>query len=167
MSFLPIEKITYKTRLNQDEIFKRLSEIVEPKKILRFGIFRNNSSKTYEGEFNTNSFEIQRIISYRNSFLPIINGTIEKEFDGMAIHMKMRLHVFVMIFLCIWCGVILLATIILLSQTFSNWDLGLFSLIPIGMLLFAYVLTMGAFKYESNKSKKELQNLFEAEISKF
>jgi hypothetical protein len=37
-------------------------------------------------------------------------------------------------------------------------------LIPFKMLIFAYVLTMCGFKYESNKSKKDLQTMFEAEI---
>ena len=37
-------------------------------------------------------------------------------------------------------------------------------LIPLAMLLFAYGLTTGGFKYESNKSKKYLAELFEAEI---
>jgi hypothetical protein len=37
-------------------------------------------------------------------------------------------------------------------------------MIPFGMLIFAYALTMGAFKYESNKSKKDLQTIFEADI---
>jgi hypothetical protein len=37
-------------------------------------------------------------------------------------------------------------------------------MIPFGMLIFAYVITMGGFKFESNKSKKDLQALLEAEI---
>lgn len=165
MNFLPLEKITYKTRLNEEEIIKRLSEIVEPKRIIRLGILGNRSSKTYEGVINENEFEIQRIISYRNSFLPIIKGTIEKEFDGIAIHVKMRLNMFVFVFLCIWCGGVLLGALALLTQAFNNSKLGLFSLIPFGMLLFAYLLTMVAFKYESNKSKKDLQTLFEIDTT--
>jgi len=35
---------------------------------------------------------------------------------------------------------------------------------PIGMLLFVYILTIAAFKYESSKSKKDLKTLFEAEM---
>jgi|GEM_PF-3448503 len=37
-------------------------------------------------------------------------------------------------------------------------------LIPLGMLVFGYVLVTGGFKYESVKSKKYLAQLFEAEI---
>jgi hypothetical protein len=32
------------------------------------------------------------------------------------------------------------------------------------MLIFVYALTMGGFKFESNKSKKDLQTMFEADI---
>ncbi len=37
-------------------------------------------------------------------------------------------------------------------------------LIPLGMIVFLYVLTTGAFKYESVKSIDYLAQLFEAEI---
>lgn len=82
----------------------------------------------------------------------------------MKIKVKMRLPIFVIVFLCLWCGGVGFICIVLLTQNFGNLNFKLVTLIPIGMLLFAYLLTLGGFKFESNKSKKELQTIFEADI---
>ena len=164
MKFLPTENIIYKTRLKEEEIIRRLSDSIEPEKTFRFGIFSSGTTKSYEGQINGQTFDIKRIISYRNSFLPRINGIIERDFDGMTIKVKMRLHIFVIVFLCIWCGGVGLGCIAFLTQAFSKSEFNPATLIPFGMLIFVYALTMGSFKYESNKSKKDLRTIFEADI---
>jgi hypothetical protein len=164
MKFLPTENITYKTRLKEDELIRRLSEFIEPEKTFRFDIFGGGSTKPYEGQISGQTFNINRIINYRNSFLPIINGVIEKDFDGLTIKVKMRLHNFVIVFLYIWYAGVGLGFLAFLKQALSNSEFNPASMIPFGMLIFAYALTMGAFKYESNKSKKDLQTIFEADI---
>ena len=54
--------------------------------------------------------------------------------------------------------------VVFLTQALNNSDSNPAVFIPFGMLLFVYLLTMGGFKFESNKSKKDLQTIFEAEI---
>lgn len=164
MKFLPTENITYKTRLKEDEIIRRLSDFIEPEKTFRFEIFSSGSKKSYEGQINGQTFNIKRIIGYRNSFLPRINGVIERDFDGLTIKVKMRLHIFVIVFLCIWCGGVGLGCIAFLAQALNSSEINPATLIPFGMLIFAYLLTMSGFKFESNKSKRDLQTIFEAEI---
>lgn len=164
MKFLPTENITYKTRLKEDEIIRRLSDCIEPEKTFRFGIFSSGSTKSYEGQIHGLTFSIKRIIGYRNSFLPRINGVIERDFDGLTIKVKMRLHIFVIVFLCIWCGGVGLGCIAIFTQALNSFEINPVTLIPFGMPIFAYLLTMGGFKFESNKSKKDLQTIFEAEI---
>ena len=161
MRFLPTENITYKTRLKPEEINKRLSDIVESKKA--FNIFSSSSTKSYEGQINDQMFDIKRIIGYRNSFLPRIKKTILRDYDGITIRVKMRLHIFVIIFLCFWFGSAGFGFIVVLTQSF-NLEFDVRTLITFGMLLFVYGMAMGGFKFESYKSKKELQKLFEAEI---
>ncbi len=164
MRFLPTESITYKTKLKEEEIFRRLSELIEPEKAFRFGIFGRGSTKPYEGRISSRKFDIKRIINYRNSFLPRINGIVEKDYDGINIKVKMRLHTFVIVFMCCWWGVAGFACIAFLKQSLGTSDFSPATLIPFCMLLFAYLLTMGAFKVESNKSKMDLQKIFEADI---
>ena len=165
MKFLPTENITYKTKLKDTEVINRLSDLVEPERKFRLGLLSSGSTKPYEGQISGQTFDIKRIIRGRNSFLPIIKGIIQRDLNGTTITVKMRLHIFVMFFLCIWCAVVGLGCIAFLTKAFNNSKFDTTAIIPFGMLLFAYVLTMVGFKSESNKSKKDLQKLFEAETT--
>jgi hypothetical protein len=164
MKYLPIENIIFKTRLKEDEIIRRLSDCIEPEKTFRFSIFSSASTKSYEGQINGSSFTINRILINQNSFRPIINGVIERDVDGLTINVKMRLHISVIYFLYIWYGGLGLGCIAALIQAFGNSAFNPITLIPFGMLIFIYAMTMGGFKYESNKSKKDLQTIFEADM---
>ena len=65
----------YESILTESGLKERIGQNIEPKKTLRLG-FKNKNTKLYEGYLNGNNFEINRIISYRNSFLPQIKGEI-------------------------------------------------------------------------------------------
>ena len=164
MKFLPLENITYRTRLKEEEIINRLSDHIEPEKKIRLVSFDSGSTKAYEGQINAKSFNIKRIITYRNSFSPRISGVINKDFEGLKISVKMRMHIFVIIFMCFWCCMAVFGCVGVLIEVSNEPEFMLGDLMPFGMLLFGYALALGGFKYESNKSKKDLQRIFEAEI---
>lgn len=165
MKYLPFENITYKTQLDADEILKRLSEIIEPKKTIRMkGMFGSNDHKPYEGRIRKNTFSINRIIAYRNSFLPTIKGIIKEDANGTKVNVKIRLHEVAMVFMFIWFGGVGIALLFFLAGMFNDQNFEPLILIPFLMLIFGYVLVTGGFKYESIKSKKYLAQLFEAEI---
>lgn len=160
MKYLPYERITYKTNLSEQEVLTRLSGFVEPKK---FGLGRN-PMKDYEGSVNENSFEINRVIKNRNSFLPRINGTIQENNYGTEIEVTMKLDLLVFVFLLFWCSTTICVFIIMISSTEKRKLMEFF--IPLMMLLFIYALTMVGFKMESKKSKEYLRKNFESEIIK-
>lgn len=165
MRFLPIENITYKTSLNPSELISSIREQVEPKKTFRLvGLFGSKNYKPYEGEVLGYTFNISRIIGYRNSFQPTISGIIEEDYSGSVIYVKMRLLSFVLVFLSIWFGTVYLASIAAIFSTIHSGSFEPWTLVPFSMLFFAYVLTMVAFKVESTKSKKYLAELFYAKI---
>jgi hypothetical protein len=163
MKFLPLEEITYKTKLNENEIIKRLSDNMEPLKANRFRNFSNRYLKPYQGQINGHMFEVKRIITYRNSFLPRINGIISSDPDGTIIKVKMRLHVFIIVFMCCWFSAVIIGCIAAIAYAIDSPKLSPFALIPLIMLIGGYVMTMGGFKSESAKSKKDLQKIFEAD----
>jgi len=165
MTLFPFDEITYQTRLSEVEVKKRLADLVEPVKIFRIRDFRKKS-KPYEGKLNGMKFKINRIISYRNSFLPVITGDMRNQISGITIMVKMRLHLFVFLFLILWFGFAGFGIIITLTYAFKNEDFNLWVLVPTGMFIAAYIGIMAAFKYESSKSKKDLEKLFEAQIIK-
>ena len=76
----------------------------------------------------------------------------------------MRVHPSVFIFDCIWFGVIVLFS--MGGIGFSHIFKGFYpiELLPLGMLLFAYIIMMIGFKSESRKSIKDLKEAFEADI---
>ncbi len=164
MKYLPKETLTFKTNLKEDEVITRLAHSIEPEKLIRSGLFGFGGAKPYEGKITGYTFSIKRIIKYRNSFLPRIIGQVERDMQGTSIKVKVRLQIFVLVFLFVWCsgaliGLFFIAKNVIVNKAFDPWFF-----MPIGMLLFVYILTIAAFKYESSKSKKDLKTLFEAEM---
>lgn len=163
MKILPYENLTYKTHLSKEEILKRLSNKVEPKR----GIFPDNAYKPYEGTISENTFKIKRIIGYRNLSLPYIKGKIEESQDSTLIHIKMRLHPFVIVILCIWSlfmalGVLIFITIFAREvQNLSMSNLPFF-LLPL-LIIISPIVVCSAFHYEGNKSKVFFEKIFEVE----
>ena len=153
MKFLPFENITYSTQLDSSECLNRIS-----------GIFANNNYESYEGNIYGKEFIIYRRIRYRNSFLPRIKGVIEKDLDGTKIKVKMKLHPLMLTFICFFLVVIGVICISVLTSITGKEYYESINLIHFAMLIFAYGLTMGGFKYESIKSKKYLAQIFEAKI---
>ncbi|MFN0031917.1 MAG: hypothetical protein ACKVOR_07145 [Flavobacteriales bacterium] len=165
MKYLPRENLVFKTRLKEDEVAQRISDITEPDRIFRSALFGQVGVKHYEGFVRHNTFEIKRIIRYKNSFKPVIRGTIKKEWDGTHITITMRMHAFVRAFLAVWCGIVGLTSLVLLVPLIGTRNVSVFTaLIPMGVLLFVHALSLLAFKAESNKSKKFLQELLEVEV---
>ncbi|WP_290698807.1 hypothetical protein [Lacinutrix sp.] len=165
MKYLPFENITYKTKLESEEILKRVAGIIEPKKNFRIsGLFGGNNNKPYEGSIGLNSFKINKIIGHQNSFLPRIKGKIVKDFNGTQVNVKMKLSIFVIAFMCVWFGGVIVGCFVGLSSFLDSTSFEPMALIPFGMLIFGYALVTVGFKYESVKSKKYFAELFEARI---
>ncbi|PYF74416.1 hypothetical protein [Pedobacter nutrimenti] len=161
MNLLPFENIYYKTKLKAEEVICRLNEHVGPEKPLLSSILVTGSDKPYEGEIYGKQFQIRRIINYRNSFLPRISGVVKEEAGETQIFVKMRLHLFVMVFLSVFCVFLIGISVLIFCK--EDGVIFPWTLVPIAMLLFAFTMTVGCFKVESKRSKKDLKEIFEAE----
>ena len=178
MTFLPFENITYKTKLGEGEILKRLHDLTVPTEKLRFELAGLNASKPYSGEINREQFNIKRMIKYVNSWLPMIYGTIKYDAEWTIINVKMRMRTGVTVFSFIWIALMGVVSYLALTAgpfyqfyvdfkyPFSVYLERLFHWIPVGAIMLMYIGTMSAFKYESRKSMKDLQKIFEAQIIK-
>lgn len=161
MTFLPFETIIIDTPLTKEETISNLRSNIEREKT--FCLWNKSDTKAFEGQLTTNEFEIKRIISYRNSFLPIIKGRIETFGTGTRLTVNMRLHVAVMTFMAVWFGFVGLFFIASLSSLEDRSDTSLF---PLGMLLFGYPLTMGGYLFESYRTKEILTDITKGQIVK-
>ncbi len=165
MKYLPLENITYKTKLSSAEILKRLNEVTEPRKALRVIWFYGNSvQKVFEGKIKSDTFEISRILNIRNSLRPTIKGRLEEKLSETYILVNMNLGfgilfykfpwLFLSIFCCIWISISLL----------NGGEFNIVNSIPFLAMVFFYTSITGGFKYESLNSKHYLAKLFEASI---
>jgi len=156
----PFERHVHVSTLPPLEVMQRLQEHVRPVPTFSLRLLSSKAEKSYEGSVSGNTFSIQRVIGYRNSFLPWITGTIHAAENGSLIQVRMRPRVFVLVFMSIWMGII---GLVFLSGviTLINGHRQMVGMVAIAslMLLFGYGLTMLAFKYESGRSRKELEKL--------
>jgi hypothetical protein len=167
-NLLPFDNIELLTKLSVSEVRQRIESITEPRKNFSFTMFQNRT-KPYEGEVIGDSFEISRIINYRNSFLPIIKGDISSYMGQTSVMIKMRPVIFVLVFMAVWLGAVglvclamIVAGITQLMQGVAN-GFSPFLLIPFLMFAFGYGLITIAYKSESQKSKAFFKKLLEAE----
>ncbi len=151
-NILPFENIVYETHLSENDIQNRINDITR-------------IQNTYSGNWTSNTFKIKRTIDYRNSFQPQIQGEFHNEWGKTIIRVKMRLPRYVIIFMAFWLSFTIFIGI-LFTFSINKECFGIFSLIPYIMFVMGWALTIGAFKVESSKSKKDLQQVFEARIVK-
>ena len=83
------------TNKSKDEIL----QIIRDNTYIKTSVFDfPKGDKYFEGSVSENSFKICRCIHYRNSFLPLIIGTIEAHEYGSTINIRMRMAIPVIVF---------------------------------------------------------------------
>ena len=100
LKLLPYDTFTVQTRSPLAAVVERLSARVEPRKLVRFPHHRNHLP--YQGEVTDIGFSISRIIHYRNSFLPNIEGRFENHASGTLVKITLSIHPLVGIFIGFW-----------------------------------------------------------------
>ncbi len=159
--FLPYDAFIIETNTSVPRLMETLQEHVEPRKWIRWGWSRDH--KPFQGEVTEEGFKTSRVIHYRNSFLPYLAGKFEQGPLGTAVRVKMQLHPFVILFGIIWVGFVAQFFLLGLRGVWNNpeatREIGGFLLIPLGMLLFFYLLTTLAFKYEARKARRALDEI--------
>jgi hypothetical protein len=167
--YLPVENYVLTTKLSPQEVHNRIAANIEPRAGIRLSLLPRNTSKPYEGQVYNNQFTINRIIHYKNSFLPMIKGNISTYLGQTQIAITMKPHSFVLVFMSIWIGFVGLACIgILIALAVKGNRLfgegyAVFAFIPFAMLVFGALLTYFAFKAESKKARQFLAHLLQGQ----
>jgi hypothetical protein len=142
-----------RTDLRPADAERALSSGVEPRRWLRFG----SGGKTFQGTVGAGAFDIQRIISYRNSFLPNVRGTIREDGTGSLISISMRLPPLGLVILAIW---VLLGVMPLLAPSASHEA----KMGGIALLGLSWLITIGCFHFEAAKAQRALLRIFDASL---
>ncbi|AFY82768.1 hypothetical protein [Oscillatoria acuminata] len=157
----PSQRFTITTYLSPDAVQKRLMEVVEPP-LTGIQFQRKRSDKLYRGQIGEHSFKIARIIYYRNSFLPQIEGRIKAHGRGSQIDIEMKLHTVVIIFMGVWLSIIGQVALLSLFALFQE-DFEPAFLMPVGMVIFGLALPWIGFLPQAKGSKQFLMELFQAQ----
>jgi hypothetical protein len=159
---LPSQSLILHSPLTAVECENKLREFTEEMKPFKLSWKAPIYSKCYIGFVLDGEFEIHRNITYRNSFLPIIRGKINRKESGSEIKISMKLDPFVKGFMFLWLGFTFLFCIAVIMVLFKA-SFSPFFIIPFIMAIFGLILSHGAFNYERKKSENDLKNIFEAD----
>lgn len=166
IKLIPQENLVYNSNLQPAELTEELRKHIHNVKRLNINWYYDHTGASYNGTVTENQFQISRVINYRNSFLPVITGKIEETTSGSRVHIEMQLTKVVKYFSIFWLTGVLFAFIAMLTGIFpespNNQTPPFVPFIPLGMLIIATVAMNWGFKYESKKSKKDLEKILKA-----
>ena len=156
---LPYKRLVFESQFSKEEIIRRLMTEVASRR-RPFGMFERRAQK-FEGEVSETGFKISRIIRYRNSFRPVVEGQFFPLVKGVRIEVRMRPHTTILIFSILWLSLVVVGAGAVIFQIISTNNLPVGMFIPLGMLLFYCLLWTIAFGVEADKADKLLSAIFE------
>ncbi len=155
MKLLPFDKFSLLSPHDRPVVIEKLQHSLAEPKFFRF----RRPSESYQGRVDDEGFKISPVISYRNSFLPIIRGRFEAHHMGVKILVTQRLHNLVLGFITFWItGVMSIGGFIALESGATLDD----RLFIFGMLAAAWALVTGGFWWEARHTKEELMSILDA-----
>lgn len=160
---IPFTRLEFKTYLDAEDVRQRLAAEVESRSIFRQSIWRRDH-RFFAGRVEENGrFQINRVIHYRNSFLPYIYGEIVNDLGATRIKLRLHPHPVVMILMPIFLGVFFFTFV---GAGLLSGDLAqnLWVAWPIlGFFLLFYTIIVGFFNFEVNKARRHLEEIFQAD----
>jgi hypothetical protein len=153
-------------------VFPLLTEVftspLPPAELLRRVAEATGPQGEFSGKVQANGFTISRVIDYRNSMLPRIDGHVSPGPAGSSrLWLQHRLSVFTLVFGVIWLGgvgsvVLGMGLALLQGELQVTADSNIWpSLIPVGMLAFGLLLFTVPFWLEVRKSRPQLVALLQ------
>jgi hypothetical protein len=156
VNWLPYHRFELTSPLALQAAMDALRAHVEPVKWLRWRWPSSGNDERFEGDVGADRFNVRRIIGYRNSFLPEVQGAVTTTGRHTRVAIEMRLSTLVLIFIALWCTGVVAALIGTISANPRLiW-------LPLLMLAFLYAMTMGAFWFEASKQERVLRRIFQA-----
>ena len=145
---MPFWIVTLRTSLPLSEVEARIQPLIKTPHAAPPLRQPTRGGASFQGSFNPPRFKVSRRIRYRNSFLPVVHGSLRDGIVGSEVHLFMHLHLLVLAFVIVWIGGVLFA----LSRSSFAWDRP--HLIPLGMAVFGAAVTCGGFFPEAVKATR-------------
>src|SRR5476651_2494099 len=164
MSLLLFESIDITSPLTPGEVEKELQSMTsKPSYSFKLGTLMP-LQRPFIGKIENFRFTIRLSITGRNSFLPLIKGTIAPHLNGSLIRVRMRLHLVVILVMIWFCGFLGVAGTNDLRKSIRLGQFGVTDFIPFGMILVIIVFAIVEFHRQSITAKHKLLEITNGEI---
>jgi hypothetical protein len=155
MRWLPFHRFEITSPLSLSAALDALKAHVEPRRLFRMVFPNPANEKRFQGEVGADSFEISRIIGYRNSFLPQVSGKIHGAGSRSTVNVTMQIHPLALVLM-----IVIASTIMLVAGALA-FEGEVLALIPVVLMptLF-YGIVLWAFWSEADKQERTLREIF-------
>jgi hypothetical protein len=164
MKIIPSDKIEILTTLSNQEVRKLMAENIRPKKGLKIGFNKSREKELFEGIFEQDRFEIQRIITGRNSFIPQIKGQIQPNINGTKLVADLKVHTFVIVFTLFWLTFVGFAFIMGIIGVINQGTNPILLIFPLIMIGFGIRLVNYGFNSQKDKSISDLKRIINGQM---
>jgi hypothetical protein len=158
MPLLPYKRYELLSDKTPSEVEAAMRSVVAPRRT--FGVAA--APRPFEGEVGDRTFDVQRAITYRNSFLPQIRGDIFAAAEGSRIAVSMKLRLLILVFTIIWLAGVGAASLVILISEFRGGGSPNRALGPAFMFIFGWFLTAAGFSYEARIAEPLLEKIMTA-----
>lgn len=167
MQILPEGRYTLISPQQPAELLELLRAHVSKPPIFEvsLGPFSPKPKTQFYGKIEGQTFQVRRAIRYNNSFQPIADGRFDFHSMGTQIIISKKMQLYVRVFCYIWLAITLAFLLMVLSvgtAQLEHPDIYIMLMTPVGMIVFFFMLTYGAFYYEARKTKLLLMDVFKA-----
>jgi len=156
MKLFPSQEATLYSALPKAEILDRLHYNIQPEHTAA------HPAKKFEGLIAGDTFTLKRVITYRNSFLPVVKGSLSELPAGTRINLALNPMRFIALFMGLWLGMAALALIITVIASLTDGGSAVAVMIPLAMLAVGIALQNICFNTESERAIDELKSILEA-----
>jgi len=158
MKLLPLRHFEWHSPLSPDEITERMEQCVRPD--------AKGAAPAYSGMVFSGAFTINRVIGYRNSFLPVIKGTFQSEGLGSRVQITMKMVPLVQVFMGVWMGIVFLACLVTFAGMIAPGDhdgpdVSSAATFPFVMLVGGALICLVPFQVEAKTSETFLRQLLQ------
>ena len=95
---MPDKRFAIEAHEAPEVIRERLAAEVEPRRLFAL----RKPERPFAGTIGESSFELRPVVGYRNSFVPLVQGSFRTGLDGTRIDVRMRLLRPVAVFMAAW-----------------------------------------------------------------
>jgi hypothetical protein len=159
MKLFPSQEATLYSALPKAEVLDRLYYNVQPEH-MAFA-HKDHPARRFQGHIEGSSFTIKRVIGYRNSFLPVITGSLSELPKGTRINLRLKPMRRIAIIMTLWFGTAILLLIITVIASLTDDGSVIAAFIPLAMLAVGVALQHICFNTECERSIEELKSIFE------